>query len=170
MNWITNFTGVCVVIAGALLSVDESSKSPLAGTWILRAAEVIRPDGTRATDPAYGPDAKGVLMVDHDGQYSLQIFHPDRPKFASGDKRRGTPQEYEAAVLGISTHVGHIIVNATQQTLQFQIDYAAYPNWEHTTQTRQFKLSGDELSYQVPASAGAGTIAVSVWRRVRSIP
>jgi lipocalin-like protein len=147
----------------------DTSKFPLAGTWILQAAQVIRPDGKQETDAAYGPDAKGVLMVDTNGQYSLQIFRPGRPKFASGDKKRGTSQEYEAALLGISTHVGHIIVDTATQTLQFKIDYAAYPNWEHTVQTRKFKLSGDELRYQVPANAGAGTIAVSIWRRVNAI-
>jgi hypothetical protein len=169
MNQVTTCTSVLITIASGLQSGNESPRSPLAGTWILRAAEIIGPDGTRVTDPAYGPDAKGVLMVDGDGQYSLQIFRPDRPKFASGDKKRGTPQEYEAAVLGLSTHVGHIVVDATHQTLQFKIDHAAFPNWEHTTQTRQYKLSGDDLSYQVPASAGAGTIAVSVWRRVKTV-
>jgi len=147
----------------------DTSKFPLAGTWILQAAQVIYPDGKQETDAAYGPDAKGVLMVDNDGQYSLQIFRPDRPKFASGDKKRGTPQEYEAALLGISTHVGHIIVDKATQTLQFKIDYAAYPNWEHTVQTRKFKLSGGELYYQVPASAGGGTIAVSIWRRAKTM-
>jgi hypothetical protein len=161
--------GVSITIASGLQSGKESSQSPLAGTWILRAAEILRPDGSRVTDPAYGPDAKGVLIVDGDGQYSLQIFRPDRPKFASGDKKRGTQQEYEAAVLGLSTHVGHIVVDEANQTLQFKIDYAAFPNWEHTTQTRQYKLSGNELSYQVPASAGAGTIAVSVWQRAKTV-
>jgi len=146
----------------------DTSKFPLAGTWILQAAQVIPPDGKPETDAAYGPDAKGVLMVDNGGQYSLQIFRPDRPKFASGDKKKGTPQEYEAALLGISTHVGHIILDTATQTLQFKIDHAAYPNWEHTIQTRKFKLAGDELYYQVPANAGSGTIAVSIWRRVKT--
>jgi hypothetical protein len=104
-------------------------------------------------------------MIDDTGRYSLQIFRPGRPKFASGDKRRGTPQEYEAAVMGMSTHVGHIVVDPANQTLIFQIDLAAFPNWDQTQQKRKFQLSGDELSYQVPATAAGGTIAASVWRR-----
>ncbi|TWI84011.1 lipocalin-like domain-containing protein [Chitinophaga japonensis] len=154
-------------IAGAAQTRNKTAGSPLAGTWVLEAAEVLHPDGTRVTDTAYGTNAKGLLMVDDEGQYSLQIFRPDRPRFASGDKKRGTPQEYEAACLGISTHTGHIFVDTAQQTLQFKIDYAAYPNWEHTTQIRQYKFTGNMLSYQVPATAGAGRIAISVWRRVK---
>lgn len=147
----------------------SASKFPLAGTWALQAAQVIYPDGTQGTDTSYGRDAKGILMVDNDGQYSLQIFRPDRPRFASGDKKRGTPKEYEAALMGISTHVGHITMDTVTQTLQFKIDYAAYPNWEHTVQTRKFRLSGDELYYQVPAGVAGRTIAVSIWKRVRPL-
>ena len=152
----------------SLAQTNEASRFPLAGTWILKAAEVILADGTHAIDPGLGKDAKGVLMIDADGQYSLQIFKPGRPKFASGDKKRGTPEEYESALLGISTHIGHIKMDTVNEILRFVIDYAAYPNWDHTTQIRQFKLDGDELYYQLPANAGAGMIAVSIWRRVKT--
>ena len=141
---------------------------PLAGTWLLKAAQVILPDGTRATDSAYGKNAKGVLMIDANGQYSLQIFRPDRPKFVSGDKKRGTPAEYEAALLGISTHIGYIKMDTVNKTLQFNIDYAAYPNWDNTSQIRNFKLQEDELYYEVPTKTAAGTIAVSIWKRIRA--
>jgi hypothetical protein len=147
---------------------EGNTMFPLAGTWVLKAAQVILPDGTRATDSAYGKNAKGVLMIDANGQYSLQIFRPDRPKFISGDKRRGTPAEYEAALLGISTHTGNIKMDTVNNTLQFNIDYAAYPNWDNTSQTRNFKLQEDELYYEVPAKAGVGTIAVSIWKRIRT--
>ncbi|MDJ1492162.1 lipocalin-like domain-containing protein [Cytophagaceae bacterium DM2B3-1] len=149
------------------VSEDQDAGFPLAGTWMLKAAQVLLPDGSLVTDTAYGKNAKGILMIDSDGQYSLQIFRPDRPKFASGDKKRGTPKEYESALLGISTHVGHIKMDTIHKVLTFHIDYAAYPNWENTTQARQFRLSDDELYYQVPSTAAAGTTAVSVWKRVK---
>lgn len=147
---------------------NSNTRFPLAGTWLLKAAQVIRPDGTRATDTAYGKNAKGVLMIDANGQYSLQIFRPDRPKFVSGDKRRGTPAEYEAALLGISTHIGSIKMDTVNKTLQFNIEYAAYPNWDNTAQIRNFKLQEDELYYEVPVKTAAGTIAVSIWKRIKT--
>ncbi|MDJ1468984.1 lipocalin-like domain-containing protein [Xanthocytophaga flava] len=149
------------------ISEDQDAGFPLAGTWMLKAAQVLLPDGNLVTDTAYGKNAKGILMIDSDGQYSLQIFRPDRPKFASGDKKRGTPKEYESALLGISTHVGHIKMDTVNKLLTFQIDNAAYPNWESTTQVRKFRLLNDELYYQVPSTVAAGTTAVSVWKRVR---
>ena len=147
---------------------NRNSMFPLAGTWLLKEAQVKFPDGTYATDTAYGTNAKGVLMIDTYGQYSLQIFRPDRPKFVSGDKKRGTPAEYEAALLGISTHIGHIKMDTVNKTLQFNIEYAAYPNWDNTSQIRHFKLQEDELYYEVPAKTATGTIAVSIWKRIRT--
>ena len=138
---------------------------PLSGTWTLKAAQVILPDGRRITDPAYGDSAKGILMIDAGGQYSLQIFQPGRPKFSSGDKKHGTPDEYASALLGMSTHIGLVEVDSAHGLLIFNIDYAAYPNWNHTKQTRKYRLTGNELYYEVPPSAGGGTSAVSIWVR-----
>lgn len=154
--------------ATASLVEPGSPKFLLAGTWTLKAAETILPDGTHVTDAAYGEHAKGTLMIDSDGEYSLQIFRPDRPKFASGDKGNGTPEEYKSSLLGMSTHFGNIKIDTANQLLQFNISYAAYPNWDNTIQTRKFKLSGDELYYEVPPKAKGGTVAVSIWRRSRT--
>ena len=136
----------------------------LAGTWELTRAEIADANGAISVDPNYGPRAKGLLIVDGDGRYSLQIFRPDRPKFASEDKARGTPEEYRAALLGLSTHTGRIIVDEANQKLLFRIDDAAFPNWEHTEQIRAYTLSGDELSYRIPPRPG-GVSAISVWHR-----
>jgi hypothetical protein len=147
------------------LNTHNSFGFPLAGTWLLKAAKAKLPDGTLITDTSYGINAKGILFVDNEGQYSLQIFRPGRQKFASGDKLQGTPDEYRAALLGISTHTGHIKIDTVSHTLQFSIDNAAYPNWEGTTQTRSFTLTGNELYYEVPSKAAGGNVAVSIWLR-----
>jgi len=141
--------------------------SPLAGTWVLTAADEIRPDGTRA--PSYGDAPKGRLIIDAEGRYSLQIFRAGRRKFASGDKARGTHDEYVDAVMGMSTHTGRCYIDPSDNRLVFQIELAAYQNWEGTVQRRVYTLSGDTLSYQVPKSAAgvSGIIPISEWRRVR---
>lgn len=161
-------TFIVILILASVFSVRAQTIFPLAGTWQLKAAQVKLPDGTLITDTAYGKNAKGLLMIDANGQYSLQIFRPDRPKFVSGDKKRGTAEEFKAALLGISTHIGYIKIDTVNKTLQFNIDYAAYPNWDNTVQTRNFKLQENELYYEVPSKAAAGTTAVSVWARIRT--
>jgi hypothetical protein len=163
-----------VVFLAAPSSAPTPARSPsavtapsvLAGTWTLTRADEIRPDG-EIVEP-YGADATGLLMIDSSGRYSLQIFRQHRPRFAAGDKRRGTAAEFEAAVLGTSAHVGRCSVEPATGTLTFSIEHAAYPNWEGTVQKRKYLLNGDTLSYEIPASAtGDGTIPRSFWKRLR---
>lgn len=136
----------------------------LAGTWTLVAADVVHADGTRARD--YGADPRGLLMIDALGHYSLQIFKTERPRFASGEKLTGTTAEFEAAVLGSSTHFGTVNVDPVSSTLTFQIENASFPNWGGVQQKRHYELTGDELSYRVPARPDGNT-PISIWRRLK---
>jgi hypothetical protein len=166
MKSIAVFAGTLLVgiAAAAFASPPESSEPSLAGTWTLVAADDLKPDGTRA--PAYGPNPQGLLIIEKDGRYALQIYRSDRAKFASGNKRQGTPEEYQAATLAMSTHYGTCAVDFKAGTLTFHIERAGFANWDGTDQKRPFELKGDELSYRVPATPD-GTIPISVWRRVR---
>lgn len=157
-------TSGLALVVGALLGGFARAETSLAGTWSLVAADDLHPDGRRT--PGYGDGPEGRLIIDAAGRYSLQIFKRERARFVSGDKRKGSPAEYESAVLGSSTHFGTVRVDDAARILTFRIDRASYPNWEGTEQKRRFELIGDELSYQVP-SAPDGTVPISVWRRVR---
>ena len=153
----------------ALLSLTAPPQSEplvLEGSWELASAYEILADGSRVT--AYGEHPRGRMMVDADGRYSIQIFRPDRPLFAAGDKTRGTAGEYRAAVLGSSTHFGRIRALPDRRTLVFSVESASWPNWEGKEQRREYSFRDGVLRYAVPASAsGNGTIAWSVWRKLR---
>jgi hypothetical protein len=156
-------TAVMSSLATVPLRADPAISS-LAGAWTLIAADVLHPGGTRASD--YGAAPKGLLLIDGEGHYSLQIFKAERPRFATGDKLAGTEAEYKAAVLGSSTHFGTISVDAAAGTLTFKIDAASFPNWEGAAQTRRYQLLGDELIYRVPPRPDGDT-PISVWRRLK---
>lgn len=113
----------------------------------------------------YGAAPLGRQLVDAHGRYSLQIFKSERPRFVSADKGQGTGSEFAAAVLGASTHYGTVSVDAGRHLLTFRIEGASFPNWGGMQQQRQFVLTGDELSYQVPPRPN-GDIPLSVWRRL----
>src|SRR6185295_7979413 len=74
----------------------EPSGASLAGTWTLVAVDNILADGRRIQP--YGPHPDGLLMLDAGGRYSVQIFRPDRARFAANDKGKGTPEENQATV------------------------------------------------------------------------
>jgi hypothetical protein len=69
-------------------SVHAEEFASLTGTWVMDAAYEIHPDGSRTSN--YREHPKGVLVADAAGRYDMQIFKPDRPAVASGDKARGT--------------------------------------------------------------------------------
>ena len=153
------------ILCSATAAADTPAM-PLAlqGTWTLSAAYETRADGTRTYN--YGEHPHGLLIVDADGRYSLQIFRADRPRFASADKTRGSAEEYRAAVTGASTHIGRVHVDAAAKRLVFDIESASFPNWQGTQQVRDFSYANGTLTYAVPASAsGNGSTAYSVWQR-----
>jgi hypothetical protein len=136
----------------------------LEGTWVMEAAYEIHADGSRSTN--YGEHPLGLLTVDAAGRYNLQIFRPGRPAFASGDKARGTAEEYREAAVGSSTHFGSVTVDHAKHQLTFAIAGASFPNWEGKRQVRDYTFKDGLLSYAVPASASSsGIVAYSVWRR-----
>jgi lipocalin-like protein len=135
----------------------------LVGVWTLTAADDLQPDGSRVH--AYGSNPQGILVFGADGRYTVQIFREDRMKFASGDKRHGTPDEYKDASVGMSCHFGHYTVDSTKGTITFNIERASFPNWDGASQTRPFTLKGDDLEWRVPATPD-GKTPISEWRRV----
>jgi polyisoprenoid-binding protein YceI len=157
-------TMMALALLAASAGAARAADFPLAGTWTLTAADRITPAGVREHD--YGAAPKGRLIVDAAGRYSLQIFKGERTGFASGDKKRGAPEEYADAVLGSSTHYGTIAIDEAAHQLLFKIDGASFKNWEGTTQKRSYELKGDALSWKVP-TAPDGNTPISEWRRER---
>jgi hypothetical protein len=149
-----------VLSAGA---VCAQTVKDLAGTWTL--VSVVTEQEGKKTD-TFGPQPKGVLMVDANGRYVLTIARADLPKFASNNRMTGTPEENKAIVQGSNTHFGTVAVNAADKTITFKIETATFPNWNGAEQKRAFTLTGDELTYTVPAASGGGTATV-VWKRAK---
>jgi len=147
--------------SGATIGAAAGSHPSFAGTWTLVAADKELPDGTRTHE--YGEHPKGRLMIDAMGRYSLQIFQPERPNFAT-DEAEPSPAEYRSAVEGASTHYGHISVDWTHHTLRFAPEEALYPNLRGTVQNRRFEFSGGVLSYRIPRTP-EGIVRISAWRR-----
>jgi hypothetical protein len=151
----------CVFVATVVRADAPVSKLSLAGTWTLVAADVQHPDGSQARD--YGASPKGLLIIDLQGNYSLQLFKSERPQFVSGDKSAGTADEYKAAVMGGSTHFGTVSIDEANGTLTFHIQNASFPNWEGQQQKRSYVLKGDELSYRVTPRPN-GDVPITVWK------
>jgi hypothetical protein len=157
------FKRALLIVLLAVCSISAFAQSPsIAGTWILTAADKILPDGTRVAD--YGPSPHGLVIFTADGYYSVSIYRADRLKFASGDKPKGTPEEYKDASLSMSDHFGRYTVDPAKGTITFHIDRSSYPNLDNTTAVRAYELKGDKLTWKVAARPD-GSIPVTVLRR-----
>lgn len=156
-----------LAVLAALFAVSLSAmakENSIVGTWILVGAEKLLPDGTRVPD--YGPNPHGLVIFTSDGYYSVQIYRAERLKFASGDKFKGTPQEYKEVSLSSSVHFGRYSVDPIKHTITFQVDRSSVPNLDDTTAVRAYELKGDELSWRVAARQD-GSIPVTALRRAK---
>ena len=147
---------VCV----AAMAEDPS----IVGTWVLTGADKLLPDGKRVPD--YGPNPHGLVIFTADGYYSVQIYRAERLKFSSGDKFKGTPEEYKEASLSTSVHYGRYSVDPVKHAITFKIDRSSVPNLDDTTAVRPFELKGDELSWRVAARQD-GSVPVTTLQRVK---
>lgn len=164
------------------------SQSKLVGSWQLIAANKILPDGNKVAD--YGSDPRGMAIFTADGHYVIEIFRSEHLKFASGDRMKGTPEEYKDAVLSASCHFGTYTVNETEVkpddleydednipfcargynihqtkgTITFHTERTVYPNWDETIGITTFTLEGDKLTWQSQPRPD-GVIPVSVFSR-----
>jgi Lipocalin-like domain len=155
-----------VLFLGMVLSAGEvfaQTAKDLAGTWTL--VSNVSEQGGNKTD-TYGPNPKGILIVDANGRYVLAVARAGLPKVASNNRTTATPEENKAIVQGSITHFGTLSVNAEDKTITFKIETSTFPNWDGIEQKRPFTITGDELQYTVPAQSGGGTGTV-VWKRAK---
>ncbi|MBL0181451.1 MAG: lipocalin-like domain-containing protein [Chitinophagaceae bacterium] len=160
---------IVVLTNSCLLSAQKgkSLKEQLIGTWALVSVDNIYPDSSR--QHPYGENPVGILIFDAKGNYAIQILKAVRPKVASGDKNKGTPEEYLALVQGSNSHFGTYSVDEASKTITFNITHASFPNWEGTVQKRQYTYTGNEIKYVVTntTQGGQSVIAEVAWKRIQ---
>jgi hypothetical protein len=82
------------LIFGFILPSEEAAAqttaNDLVGTWTL-VSITLEQDGKK-TD-FYGPNPQGQVIYDPNGRISVIITESNLPKFASNNRRAGTPEE-----------------------------------------------------------------------------
>lgn len=139
----------------------------LVGTW--RLVSFVYELANGATIAAYGERPRGMLVYDGDGMMAAQIMNPDRPRFASGDRRTGTHAELHAAMEGYIAYFGTYEVFADEGYVIHVEAGDVFPNAVGTRQKRFFSLEGDLLKLSVPpvVLGGERMTASIVWERAR---
>jgi len=154
-----NILGLSAV-AGLTVTLAASnalalSAQDLAGTWTLVSASDAFPAGS-----------KGILMLDANGHVAAELFRSNLPKYASGTRTKGTPEEYKATVEGSISYFGTYSVGGTD--LLLHIESSSFPNWNGMDQKRtNVTVSGDELKWTQPTPSAGGPPILTVWKRAK---
>ncbi len=157
-----------VVLLASMISLAfapngrAGSSNDLVGSWSFVTNETTRPDGSKFD--TYGAKPKGILMFDSGGRFSLFIANPERPKFASGNRLNGTPDEYKAAIQGSISYFGTYRVDESGKLINFELEASSFPNWDGVTQQRPFSISGDELRFTNSSGSSGGSVLVVLKR------
>lgn len=156
-------TNLLLALLAAVPLTSIAQTPSIVGTWTLAGAEKLLRNGTRIAD--HGLNPHGFVIFTANGYYSVQIYRAPRLKFSSGDKLKGTPEEYREALLSTSVHFGRYSLNAANHTITFRVDRSSFPNQDDTTQVRPYEMKGDELSWKV-ARRPDGSVPITILRRV----
>src|SRR5271154_2056331 len=141
---------------------QKTWKEQIVGTWVMVSNVTTAPDGSK-TD-TYGPNPKAIAMFQKDGRMAVMTARADLPKFASGSRSTGTPDENKAVVQGTIAYFGTSSVSEKDKTLTLNIDGSTYPNWAGTSQTRSVALADGVLTQFLPIGSGGGTVVVKFQR------
>ena len=145
----------------------ETLKRQLVGSWTLKSQYMKLQDGS--TFEPYGPDTRGFFVLDQIGRFSFQVIGANRPKFKSGARREGTPEENAAAVFNTETFFGTYSVNEADHILTLHLERAILPNWDGIDRVYKILIKGDELQLvgpPTPSSRGP-MVPYTDWARAR---
>jgi Lipocalin-like domain len=118
-----------------------------------------------------GPHPQGILV--YDGRRVVaQLLDPDRPRFASGDRARGTDAEIRAAFVGSFAYYGTYEFSAARGRITHHVAGASFPNWVGTDLVREVRFEHDAAGRDrlilatPPMTVGGQRLATTlVWRR-----
>jgi hypothetical protein len=157
-----------VLVPGSAVSQQESIRGQLIGIWTLVSLGATAPDGTRQL--FYGPNPRGILILDAGGRYAAVSGRPDRPKFKdSANLRMDTPAaEYGEAARAYAGYFGTWTVDEADKTITMQLESSLIPNAEGKELKWSLSLSGDELTLtEVSVTVFAGGRTQSAYRRAK---
>ena len=153
------FALLCAPIRSAFSQAADS----LVGSWSLVSLTVAK---SGSDVELLGPHPQGQLIFGNDGRYVLMVVSSDLPKFSSGDRQQGTPEENAKIARGNVAHFGTYSVDPAAHVIVFHIQKSTFPNWDADVQRRPFTLDGDRLTYITPGAFGYGSSKV-VWQRMK---
>ena len=149
-------------IQPAMAQTGSDRNTPLAGTWTLVSAVNTMSDGQKID--VFGSNPKGRVIFTPQGHFSVLFSKDGLPKFASGARQNGTPEENQAVVQGSLAYSGTYTVDTAKKALVMNVDVSTFPAWIGQVQKREYTLEGDRLQWVGVVGAQGGNLIISLQR------
>jgi len=154
------------LLPGSTLAQQKSLKEQVVGAWTLVSAETTNKDGSKFH--SFGPNPKGMVIFEPNGRYVQALMAATLPKFASGNRMKGTAEENQAVVQGSIAYYGTWTVDEANKTM---IQHAEANTWAMHAGTDYKRpistLTGDSLVFTNPGSSAGGGSTVLTFKRVK---
>ena len=138
-------------------------KNNVAGIWRLTSA-YMDDHGTRIN--VFGFHPSGMLIFTEDLHFIVVINNPDIPKFVSGDRSVGTPEEYKSAVVNSLGVYGTYTIDENGDFVEEHVLGSTFPNMNGTSRGRNElteKVDGNRIMESLKVADGVSLNVV--WQR-----
>lgn len=138
-NFLFVFASLVLLISVAFKTTDSSDnfktmkKNKVAGTWNLISA-YMNNHGNRID--ILGPHPDGMVIFAEDLHFIVVLNNPDIPKFVSGDRLKGTPEEYKNAVVNSLGVYGTYTIDENGDFLEEHVLGSTFQNMNGTIRGR----------------------------------
>lgn len=145
---------------------EADVRDRIVGTWKLISTGETLKDGSTRPFPAFGPQAKGLLMYQREGYMCAVLTNPDRLKW--NDPKHGTAEEKLAAAEGTFSYAGRYEIDVKLEQIIHLPELASAPGYAGSRQIRPYRFEGDRLVFSdVERNDPAVARWKIVWEKVR---
>jgi hypothetical protein len=147
----------------SLNNIKNMKKNNVVGSWSLISGYM---DNHGKRIDILGPHPGGMVVFTEDMHFIVIVHNPDIPKFASGDRATGTPEEYKMAMMSSLGVYGTYTVDENGDFLEQHVVGSTFPNMNGSSRGRAElteKVDGDKLMENLKIADG---ISINiVWQR-----
>ena len=167
------FVSVATIFSGLMLfPVPEGwaqqkagDAKQIVGVWSLVSTINTSKDGVVTKGTSFGPNPNGRMFFTSSGHYASVNTNPNLPKFASGNRMKGTAEEYKAVVHGSIASFGTYSVSPDGKVLTLRQEGGTWAVRNGTEEKRALAIAGDEMKYTTQATIGG--VSELVYKRVK---
>jgi hypothetical protein len=165
------FASLLILISVAFKTTDSSDKiksmkkNNVAGTWNLISAYMDN-HGTRLD--ILGSHPGGMVIFTEDLHFVVVLNNPDIPKFVSGDRLTGTPEEYKSSVVNSLGVYGTYTIDENGDFLEEHILGSTFQNMNGTIRGRNEiteKVDGNRMMETLKIADGINLNVI--WQRAK---